>query len=76
MTVYCTSHPKTFFPQQDTGRCSEMFRPLNPACLQAMQARLTGVVMAIFRADPAVAGVTGFPEAAMRIDTGVTCSFR
>ncbi|MGN6388091.1 MAG: efflux RND transporter permease subunit, partial [Burkholderiaceae bacterium] len=51
--------PKGFFPQQDTGRLIGFIEADQATSFQAMRPKLAAFID-IVRADPAVAGVTGF----------------
>ena len=51
--------PKTFFPQQDTGRIMGAIQGAQDISFDAMEKKLTAF-LAIVNADPAVADVTGF----------------
>ena len=56
---------KGFFPSQDTGRVSGFIRADQATSFQAMQQRLDRF-LAVVRADPAVANVTGFTGGSQR----------
>ena len=56
---------KGFFPTQDTGRIGGFIRADQASSFQAMQQRLDRF-LAIVRADPAVANVTGFTGGSQR----------
>ena len=57
--------PKGFFPQQDTGLMTGNVRADQASSFQAMQAKLMAF-SDIVRADPAVAGATGFTGGGQR----------